>query len=107
MDRRKRIVILVIAVLAILGATLLPYWWSSRPPALPPLPSEQVEAKAEERATETSIVVQSELDCIDRLIAQGVPEGSDPKVEYAKCRRELPRPNPEDLPAPAPENGAR
>jgi hypothetical protein len=85
MTRRARLIILICGVCAILAAAILPWWWNRPQVYVPPLPSEEAEVKAKE---ETRKAVESEIDCIDRVIAEGPNPDGDPAAAFARCREQ-------------------
>lgn len=84
MQQRKRFLILLAAFAAIIAPALLAYWAQNRPVAQAPVPeSGQSGGPTSNSAEPASAAVQSEIDCVDRLMAQRV----DDQAEWAKCRR--------------------
>lgn len=91
MSPRARVLLIVAALLAAVAAAF--YAYRLNQPVRPPLPSENSKRREEAPAPGAGVVdpadlnpsVQSELDCVDRLLAGGAPEGANVQAEWARC----------------------
>ena len=84
MTRQTRIVLIVIAVLVIvaLAAAAILLLVQDRPPP----PSSNGSAEIERLRESAGPEVAAEMECIDRIVREGVPEGQDPAEALARCR---------------------
>lgn len=92
MSPRARWSLIAFALIALVAAGALTYGLTI--PSIPPLPRDEVKARRAPRApVEANVMdgaglapaVQSELDCVDRLLRNGPPAGADPQEEWERC----------------------